>query len=593
MELSLRRAKVVRIENAFLKNDKGRLVVWWYGPMVKNRADESVPLVEVFFRRLIAGGNEPAGWIRQKIALTQLGLLRIGSVWKKGVCNEYVTYPKAEFKMLDFSEDGWSFTSLAKIITREGSSLFSLEGYPLQHSKDRNALLDFHHPDGKRLLVPSIEYFSRCYGRSAESRRVLATYPWYEARGRLLRPIEESAEPGTWPVNLGKRMHKDDAVFLAHVQYCDYTRSVAKDIYAQTEVAFKAPDGAESYAFLEAKPWFSGPAQLSAEGVWLDADQTFLALRIVGESQPNGKTVIRNREISDGLGRQEGAGDLESNYPVRQLRRLPEIIDLTSNEAPDHGASAIDIEADEMEILGDPREVIDRKRAVERGLVKHVRSDQEIRVVSTGEPFGSGKGVGFGSIHSPVVLESQGVLRDMWNALCKLQERLPDIVQSVGWFTFEDGVSHDPEFKLISLEPFGPDDTEVSNEVRRWVYYDRKAKIPRGVLVIVIQAGETSVCLVEMQRRPVLKKCKDGEVEPGEQPLGALVFALRRQDDLGVLIRDLLEQIRRKTGVALRVSNALGWEQSVFAFKHVPANGEAHPCEVTVRSALKKVGVIT
>ena len=79
-------------------------------------------------------------------------------------------------------------------------------------------------------------------------------------------------------------------------------------------------------------------------------------------------------------------------------------------------------------------------------------------IFSTGEPYGSGKGVGQASIHAPIRLESQGFLRDMWNALLYLQSAYPTAIHSVSWFTFEDGFSTSPDPRLISLEPFGIDD---------------------------------------------------------------------------------------------------------------------------------------
>jgi len=564
-------------------------VVWWYGPLEKNQRNKDVPLVTVFFRQLRADGTLSSFQAQVQVALTYLGLLRIGSVWEDGMRTSTITYPEEKFD-LDFSDGGWRLASLLEDESlRELFSRSFADGYPLYYPRDRNFLLDFRLQGGRRLLVPCMEFFTRCYGHSAEVRRVLTTYGWEEAEGRLFKPVDELVEPRSWPVSLGQRLHKDDAVFLAHVKHSQYTRAKAKGVNAQLMAAFEPFGDSQRYIFPEITPWFQGPAQLKAQGLWLEAGRTFLALRLTGNSQPKGETVVLNREQPGAAGGRDGDDELGPDTAVRHLRPLPEIVDLTSYEAPDHGAQPIDIEDDEMEILGEPRKVVDRKRAVDRRLLRSIPSDQAIRAVSTGEPHGSDKGVGYGAIHTPIALESHGMLRDMWNAACKLRELAPHVVRSVGWFTPDTGIRHDQEPRLVSLEPFGPDDVVIDNEVRTWIYYDWGAQILRGVLVMIIQAADKTVCLIEPQRRPVKSRKDAGKV--AEESLSGMVFTLKPQDDLGVLIRYLLEQMRHKKGRAAQVIDALGWERPIFAFKHGRAK-ESYPCEAAIGNALGKVGVV-
>lgn len=578
---SFRVSQPAYIANSASEHREQRLAVWWYGPLVKNMRDGTVPLVIVFFRRLNDDGSFGDDWIIRKVALTELGRLRLGSVWQEGKRVGDVPLVEETFENLDFSQDGWSFVTPS---LGEGIDGFPPQEYPIRYERDKNFLLSFNLPRGKRLLIPCLEYLVRCYGHSAEVPRVLATYRWEGVISRFFMPLEDTAMPRTWPVKLTERVHNDDTVFLAHIKYCDYARRAAKDIYAQVEAV------SPSNAFLKVKPWFSGPAMLKVKGLWINDGRSFLALRILGANQPSGNTIIRIRDRFDDV-TLDHTGELANEGTggfVRELRRVSETIDLTSDEAPDHGSMPIDIENEKMEILGEPREIIKRAQAATRGRITHRPSDQVIRAASTGEPYGSGKGVGYASIHSPAVIESKGVLRDMWNAVNYIQKTASGVIQRVGWFTFLDGFRYDDEPKLIGLPAYGSADGELSTALRNWVYYDQDARVPRGVLVMLLHTREGKICIVETQRRTWMGGM-DGEGR--EEQFMGLVFIVRPNEDLHRLMRKLLSCIRSKKGVATQVISALGWGFPVFAFKHVPAKDETVPCEAAVKNALRKVGV--
>src|SRR6185437_11453652 len=92
-----------------LRAIQGKVVVWWFGGVVQNRRDESVPKVVVFLRTLDKD-NVPRAWQQINVALTHLGILRIGTVWQNGV-----RIGKAEQEDLraeiEFTPGEWSFTS--------------------------------------------------------------------------------------------------------------------------------------------------------------------------------------------------------------------------------------------------------------------------------------------------------------------------------------------------------------------------------------------------------------------------------------------------------------------------------------------------
>lgn len=563
--------------------EEDAFVVWWYGPLLRGRRAETVPKAVIFLRRLNKGGD--LGEIVQREApLTHLGLLRIGSVWRNGISKSIIDYPVRDFE-ISCSSGGWRSYSPRGQMAATPASFTSAE-YPLRYFPDRNFLLEFHLSDGGRLLIPSMEFYVRCYGRSAEIKRVLATYRWGLASERLFKPFEGPIEPGTWPVRLAKRMRDDDAVFIAHVLYVPFARNAAKNIYSQIEASF---DGGGRYAFLDAGPWFEGPAKIRVAGIPVDEGRAFLGLRILGMSHPPGSTILLDRENagrSEAVDAAESEADEEGGYPLRVMRQAPDPVDLTDDDEPDHGASSLDIQEDDFKTLGTPRAVIRVQRSGSgRRPWRAVVEDESTRW-ATGEPYGGAKGVGYGAIHARTALESEGILRDMWNACAYLQASNPHIVQSSEWFTFEDGFKSDAEPRLIAFEPFGDSDT-VSAAIRNWPFYDAERSQLRGALVIRLRVDSREIFLFEVQRKPLARRNCAGE--GGEEAFKGLAFVLDDGADFGRWLRWLLARVRLAKGIVQQVVG--GCPGVAHTFKHVPATSEKTPGEAAVRNALRKFGV--
>lgn len=587
MKLSLKKTRTFSFSDETLKDESQRLVVWWYGPVIKNKQAESVPKAYIFFR-ILDDQDNLGGFVWRQAALTHLGLLRIGSVWQQGTSNSYLSYKKAKFDV-DFSEGGWRILSLGDL-KASGRSLYTecmSATYLPEDKKYKTYLIEFYLPDGKHLLVPCLEFFARCYGRSSEVKRVLATYPWEQVKKRLFEPLDTLRSPGTWPVKSTRRVHKDDVILLAHILYDPYAEMAARRVYSHLEIAFSAK---HPYALPKITPWFQGEGELLVEGVPVDDGKSFLALRVLGSTHPVGATIQREREktvLKDGEAGDNGMNGL----PSRRRPGISEIIDLTDDAEPDHGSSWLDIPEDGFVVLGEPRRVIDKKRIRENETNKpSVPVPGDETTFSTGESYGSGKGVGKAFIHAPVALESQGTLRDMWNALLYLKSAYPKTIHEVSWFTFEDGFKGDSEPRLISLESFDADDKRVESATAKWVYCDVRSKVPRGVLIIRVNILGRIVYIVELQRRPRKKK-EDGDgMTPREESLRGLVFTLKTQHDFESWLRKLLADVRFAKGVVQKLTGHC--PGLAHAFNHSTTKNEKVPCEAAVLNALKKVGIL-
>jgi hypothetical protein len=417
---------------------------------------------------------------------------------------------------------------------------------------------------------------------------VLATYGWEEATKRFYAPFDQPVEPDTWPVKLKSRMYNGDIVCLAHIKHDEYAERVAKSINAQIEISF---ENRESYAFVQVAPWFQGEAQVLISGLWINKGKTFLALRVDGCSDPVDVPILRDRENTNKNTVPVGTelGQPEGGRPPRVLKKQPKIIDLTDEDEPDQGAPTVEVKEPDFVILGEPRIVIDvvRERA-KKTTVHTIGEGLEPKSFSSGEPHGSGKGVGNASIHAPHVLESHGTLRDMWNAIRSLKDKNPKLIKSVEWFTFDHGFSSDAEPQIIALKPFDKA-YKVTTEIRHWLYYDTYNKDPRGILVARLIVNEKPIYFIEIERRPRTKKISEGKYVESEDTFMGFVFVLDDQSQFESWLSNFLSDVRGVKGIVQKL--VVRCPGKAAAFKHPRAKDGEVLCEAAVLNALDKVGI--
>ena len=179
-------------------NDNTMLVAWWYCGIYKNTIAQSQPLALVAFRELQQDKTLSDDIIYHRVPLALLGQVRMGSLWQGGRMLANAVFEVKDF-VLKFSKGAWWFTSFFKAVDRNLSSPFPQQIYPLAFERDKNWLVQFRLQNGGTLIVPCLEFFTRCYGRSGELRRILSTYPWEGAGGcmeRFFSPIDEPEESG-------------------------------------------------------------------------------------------------------------------------------------------------------------------------------------------------------------------------------------------------------------------------------------------------------------------------------------------------------------------------------------------------------------
>lgn len=567
------------------------LVAWWYSGFYKNRKDASQPHVLVTFRKL-SGDILTDEYVQRRLPLSALGQVRLGSIWRQDRCQLQAIYSDETFS-LDFTQRFWRFTSFDDAKRRKAAPPFPQDVYRLKHPNDHNWLIEFDLANGGKLLVPCIEFFARCYARSAEAKRILATYPWEgpgdTATKRFYAPLERPDEPGKWQVRLRKRLHNGDVVFLAHAKYDDYTRRIVKGINAQLEANYDPK--LINPAFIRIGPWFKGMATLAVEGIRFDEGKSFLALRVLGMSDPEGELVLRSRENSNTANNPapEGSPQAWAGAPQRVLQKYPDIVDLTGDLEPDQGAGALEIQDPTFRVLGQARRVVDVRPDQASTIAGPRGKAPDVSTVSGGDTSGDGKGVGYASIHAKPIFESNGMLRDMWDAMVHLTQTQPDVVQAVSWFTFVDGFGTASTPSLIALEPFNDDD-DVTSEVRRFPYIDPTIPLLRGLLVARLSVPEGATYIVEIMRKPKKVATEDGELKDAEESFQGLVFRLQDDKSLVPWLRELMAKIRYETGVFKRLTGRCPGIAESFSHRLSSKLAlDRLPCESIVISALEKL----
>jgi len=575
-------------------------VVWGYGGLIKNTKAKSQPRVQVVLRKLKPkdGGYIASEIYTPQIPIQSLVQFPIGSIWKEGSSTEEFSLPLAPDFVVDFTESQYELISFSQGQEPYPETLFP----PAYSKKDKGWYLSFPLTSGGKLVIPCLEFFNRCYGSSGEFRRILTTYPWSERNERLYAPIADSENiENCWRIKRRKRLVKEDCVILAHGLYDSYTTKTLEGIYPLLEAGY-GNQTPPLPAFLQIKPWFKGKAKLRVRGLSFDNDRSFLGLQILGCSEPNGVSIERDRENNNQVDKQapEGSATAFGGSPSKITRNLNQIFDLTSDDDPDHQTGTLEVQSREFVILGKPRDVTDRKNPEGRYRADQTRCPPDnTNTFSGGAPHGNSKGVGHASIHSETKqdepqtnfaeLESEGALRDLWNAFIYLQNNpgiIPWKITAVEWHTPEHRFDPAQPPCLVSISPFAEADTEgLTPATTKWVYYDfdecGHGKTLRGMMVlrIKVEGHSKPIYIFDIQRR-------QNDVKETDKFKG-VVFTLPSDDLLDEWIDDYRHHIRRLKGIPDTLLTSCPGR--AFMFKHSSSKKEKVAGQAAAANALNKI----
>ena len=423
-----------------------RCVVCWYPRVLPRDLEDVQPLVKITVRDVDQTDVKRA-FRRPTVPLTALGQLRIGTVLEDGCSTAEVSLPSRTLRVVFGTACTTPGLRPLRRQLRQRPDWFvgvGLGGCALRLRLRGRA----------DLWIPSLEYFSRCYGRSQEVKRILLECPWDQAEERLFAPVPADAASGAsmWRIRYGSaasRLVPADAVFLAYVRHCRYTRARARRLYPDLDVrqpataAEEAPRRSKGIV-LNVAPWFLGPVKLRVRGLPL-ADGGFLALRVDGSSAPTSPPdlAIERLVASDdpSADPEDHADPVESDSAARRRRRRisADGLPVVGSQAPAWNAREAQLLDTDFEELAPRRDVRTVPFERRRGSAARVVSPPQPRQLSGAEPGGSDQDTGVALAFSPSVPLSKDVLRGVWNALQFFKERFPACVRTVDWFTPEAG----------------------------------------------------------------------------------------------------------------------------------------------------------
>lgn len=550
--------------------------------------DNEVPRVVVSFRQLHDNGTL-GNFHSSVVALTSLGQLRIGSVWKNKLSRDQVQFTRQMFEV-GFRGDDWTRAhSSAKHRGETRSELIPQGVYPLRFgAADRSKLLTFTHEQGT-LLIPCLE-FLRCYGRNQEINRVLATYGWHEVVHRLKLAEPVTPIPGAFVVDLPSFATEADAHLLARLRYDAFAQQKVRGIRSEIEAELGPPSSGNKYAFPTIGPWFTGSAKIEVEGIELSPG-SFLGLRITGYTVPLEPSIHVLRSEFPEVGDEGYSG---KPHPPRHRKELEEgeVTSIGDDLAPDNRSGLIIIADPIIRVLeAAPVTTLTTDRSVARG--SPGSTPQPVGVSAPGEANGSEADVGLAHFVSDTELQPTGALTDLWNGLRKLQSQRPEVLRVLAWFSFDGAISartgQKPKLLSLNFPERKKHQKSLSAAAKKWVYMhpDDPAK-PRGILVIEVGSPLTHGYLFEVERRMISSKDSvDGQKEQNYCGLAINTPAGKSPPEW---IPGVLFQIAEAKGI---MSKALVHLPSLDGqdYRRSSSNSDAVAGQSTAINALSKLGI--
>lgn len=589
MRLDWTRSTVHSGECDGIPNEDFPMMVLWYGGMQSQLVGKT-RRVQVAFQRMDSDSTKP---FFRDVAFSHLAALQIGSVWQRRRRVGDAHLEMLQPTLADFSAGGWRIIS-AKSEAEQGRPAPLNGKYRVFHEderQERSWLLEFSLLDGRTLIVPCMEFLLRSYGASELIPRALTSLTWEQALGLFLtNTTPEKNADGAWVVRLADRMKDGDIAFLGHIQHVASSRAAAHGIVQQCH-----EQGVNrNWIHLKVGPWFSGPVNVSAEGIWVRKG-TFLALRfeLNGEPEPDGPeiSVVKSKKEEVTRSERDNCNDVaregspfytlspESQMTVRSLDNF----DTTEIARP-----TTDGGLKRRLILGPRRKIT---------VTYEQKASFVIPPQSAGEPgmrLDPSNAKDIAEAHRMVV--AHGTLLEMWKELRCLQKENPGTLHSVEWLHVKRGFVDDERPELVGLQPFA-DDELAESKARQFVTRDIKAEPPRGVLVLRLRAKVPGTkdwkvfYVLEIERRRKRAHVGDTVVQREEKKGSrGLVAILAPDTQFREWLLKILSDIRHVVGKVVVLQSSQPNE--LVAFKHRPSpTDDKRPLRTSALLVIKKAGV--
>lgn len=289
-------------------DDQKERVVWWYGALhLGNNSTE--PVVDIALRPINNKELLDESSIH-KVALSQLDLVRIGSIWKGRVNTEnfwenyapskYGSSTTFEFNFIknpniecgSFLDSGPS--DKPGFIYRGKYSFGCIPNEPARMFNDfrKSNLTRFTSIKGVEVFVPCLELFTSTYTpEEKDIRRLLFASSIDNVLSNYLDMDKCYEKNNKYFISPKRRKSESNIVFLAHLALNQETRNRVSQIWPELQKQSKSIKSQARNPFI--LPFHSHYFKFRADGIWLDDNyRSFLVLRINTYSLPTEKGIV-------------------------------------------------------------------------------------------------------------------------------------------------------------------------------------------------------------------------------------------------------------------------------------------------------------
>lgn len=571
------------------------LAVMWYGALHMNDNERSQPVASVLLHDV--KDNMLFGEFRcAKVSSLNLGLLPIGSVWHEGKMVAKAKLKTARFEV-DFSKDGWEHYCLKG----DSNPPIPASVYPLfAPCRDEIAgawMLRFSLASKKTLIVPSLEFFTRCYG-SSRLRRNFLTLPWDEVETKLSwKPEEQMPDdgPNEWSIYLPSPYAESDTRLLAHIKYDSYAKSQTKFIVSQ-----RLSSDPNYRLFLKVPPWANKKGEIDVAGFYIKETRTFVALNILGMGLSDYTQYVIYKSRATAKKADDGAlTNPSANFISQPEYSDPELLD---DESPNQQKGLTKLQEPPFRWIKEkpiitrylerdnPR--TNRKRGEEQVVTTDTGLSPHTDALSTGEAYGTSRNVAEALTHSKQDPESVDQLWGMWGAITEFAKQHKDIIKSVYHYDITKGFCNSGAPSLINFPltrtTIKKDEYNKKSADKNWsvpqrfpVVYGKPPK-RRGLLLVKISSYNAHFYILEIQQR----------IDIVGESFAGLAFTVSTTDDFNAFLLDLIERVKSANG---HVSSlAANWKDGkAIAYRHLNSKDDKTTMpENTVRIIFNKMSAI-
>jgi len=464
---------------AFHDDEKIR-VIWWYGPVFKNNSDSNVPKVLVLTRLLDENGVLTDQNQHFNINVTELELVRIGSIWKGRERQDdlYIALENYRHNLeftFNFNADKPESVSFDASI-EEGKRLIPPFRYSLGDFKDRyvsrkqfhtSTLTKLESNNRITVLIPSLELLTSAI---APEHKLLRAHLLYKTIDDIVEEYmsEGYEKDGTYVVESKNGYFRSNLTLLAYMRNNQTSRSCLSKIWASMQVG--SSEYHDRYPVI--LPYHPTELTLKGDGVKIN-DNTFLMLRINGFSLPIDHPIHNIIDEPVQNPEQFMSRESERNIPRPQNPRQKDNLPITGDNDPHCEAGELYIRT-EVKLIGpEPKIELLKKQKNNNEPPKIVPLEkQEIEALSSGEQNYRKDSKGTGAVKQAPIKRGEDLSNIEW-AIKELNQLISDPNSEVSDFTYiaNDGKEHTKPIFCYITESAMP-----QGHKRKWYLYDKSKK---------------------------------------------------------------------------------------------------------------------